>query len=77
MRMYDYILCIIYILCFEYFIVLKNVFDKFYKLLLKVEMIKMKFNNKKSYIYQMKNNYIFGEILSKDKNILKCQKLEN
>lgn len=77
MRMYDYILCIIYFLCFEYFIVLKNVFDKFYKLLLKVEMIKMKFNNKKSYIYQMKNNYIFGEILSKDKNILKCQKLEN
>lgn len=40
-------------------------------------MIKMKFNDKKSYIYQMKNNYIFGEILSKDKNILKCQKLEN
>lgn len=76
MRMYDCI-CIIYFLCFEYFIVLKNVFDKFYKLLLKVEMIKMKFNNKKSYIYQMKNNYIFGEILSKDKNILKCQKLEN
>lgn len=76
MRMYDYI-CIIYFLCFEYFIVLKNVFDKFYKLLLKVEMIKMKFNNKKSYIYQMKNSYIFGEILSKDKNILKCQKLEN
>lgn len=46
MRMYDCI-CIIYFLCFEYFIVLKNVFDKFYKLLLKVEMIKMKFNNKK------------------------------
>lgn len=46
MRMYDYI-CIIYFLCFEYFIVLKNVFDKFYKLLLKVEMIKMKYNNKK------------------------------
>lgn len=76
MRMYDYI-CIIYFLCFEYIIVLKNVFDNFYKLLLKVEMIKMKFNNKKSYIYQMKNNYIFGEILSKNKNILKCQKLEN
>lgn len=74
--MYDYT-CIIHLPCSEYFIVSKNVFDKLYKLLSKAEMIKMKFNNKKGHIYKTKNNHTLGEISSKDKNILKCQKLEN